>query len=154
MDEEDSLLLRNQLCFPLYACSRQVIKGYNTSLKELDLTYTQYVAMMVLWEEGDINVKTLGERLYLDSGTLSPLLKSLEQKGYVTRSRDASDSRIVTVSITDEGRELRTKATEVQSRMKGCLPIDAAEAETLYRILYKILKHNPIDGLKEPVYKE
>ncbi|MCQ2085300.1 MAG: MarR family transcriptional regulator [archaeon] len=140
MSDNDPLLLRNQLCFPLYACSRQVVRGYTSALDKLDLTYTQYVTMMVLWEEGSINVKTLGERLFLDSGTLSPLLKGLEKKGYVTRVRDSKDTRVLLVELTEKGKTLKTEAVKVQSEMKACLPLTEEESVTLYRLLYKILE--------------
>ena len=108
MNEIDfsSLKLDNQLCFPLYAASREVIRRYRPFLEELDLTYTQYITMMVFWEVGQINVKELGKRLYLDSGTLTPLLKSLEAKGYVNRSRSKSDERVLNVELTVAGEEL------------------------------------------------
>ncbi|MCQ2070016.1 MAG: MarR family transcriptional regulator [archaeon] len=139
MSDDDPLLLRNQLCFPLYACSRQVIRGYTPLLEKLDLTYTQYVVLMVLWEEGSVNVKTLGERLFLDSGTLSPLLKGMEKKGFIVRERSEEDSRVVIVSVTDKGNGLRSDAEKIHSDMASCLPLDKEEAATLYRLLYKIL---------------
>ena len=103
---EEKLKLENQLCFPLYACSKEVIKKYKPILDEFDLTYTQYITMMVLWEYGSINVKTLGDMLFLDSGTLTPLLKKLESKGYITRNRDKNDERNLIISITDSGKKL------------------------------------------------
>ena len=104
-DRYAGLRLKNQLCFPLYAASREVIRHYRPHLEALDLTYTQYITMMVLWEEREISVKQLGNRLYLDSGTLTPLLKSLETKGYVTRCRSEADERVVLVRLTDTGLE-------------------------------------------------
>ena len=136
----DPLLLENQLCFPLYACSRMVVKKYHPFLEELDLTYTQYIAMMVVWEAGRISAKTMGERLFLDSGTLTPVLKSLEAKGFVSRCRSSEDERVLMVELTEAGRALRERAESVPSQMAGCLTLDPADAAELYRILYKLLK--------------
>lgn len=138
----DPLKLENQLCFPLYACSRQVVKKYHPFLEALDLTYTQYIAMMVVWEEGRISAKRMGERLFLDSGTLTPVLKSLEAKGFVRRSRDSEDERVLLVELTDAGRELRERALSVPGQIAGCITLDPAEAAELYRLLYKILLEN------------
>lgn len=135
----DPLKLENQLCFPLYACSRQVVKKYHPYLEALDLTYTQYIAMMVVWEEERISAKRMGERLFLDSGTLTPVLKSLEAKGFVCRRRDSEDERVLLVELTDAGRELRERALSVPGQIAGCITLDPAEAAELYRILYKIL---------------
>ena len=110
MADFDALKLENQLCFPLYAASREVIKRYYPFLDAIDLTYTQYIAMMVFWEEKEISVKELGHRLFLDSGTLTPLLKCLEAKGLVTRSRSLDDERVVIARITEEGEALKEKA--------------------------------------------
>ena len=93
-DKYDALKLENQLCFPLYACSKEIVRKYKPFLDELDLTYTQYIAMMVLWEHRQISVKDMGALLYLDSGTLTPVLKKLEQKGYLVRARDSEDERV------------------------------------------------------------
>ena len=109
----EALRLDNQLCFPLYACAKEIVRRYKPFLDEIDLTYTQYIVMMVLWEEREINVKELGSRLYLDSGTLTPVLKRLEQKGLITRQRDDKDERVLIVSITKEGDELKDKAVEI-----------------------------------------
>ena len=135
----DPLKLENQLCFPLYACSRQVVKKYHPYLEALDLTYTQYIAMMVVWEEERISAKRMGERLFLDSGTLTPVLKSLEAKGFVRRRRDSGDERVLLVEVTDAGRALREQALSVPGQMAGCITLDPAEAAELYRLLYKIL---------------
>ena len=136
----DSLLLKNQLCFPLYACARETIKLYKPYLDELDLTYTQYIAMMVLWEKNSLSVKELGEALYLDSGTLTPLLKKMEAKGLLTRRRSTEDERSLLVSLTPEGRALREKALNVPTQMSQCLKLEPGEAADLYRLLYKMLK--------------
>ena len=140
MDEIiDPLKLENQLCFPLYACARQVVKKYHPVLEELDLTYTQYIAMLVVWEAGCISARDMGERLFLDSGTLTPVLKSLENKGFVRRYRSSEDERILLVEVTEDGRALRERALSVPGRIAGCFHLQPAEAGELYRLLYKIL---------------
>lgn len=141
MNEIDfsSLKLDNQLCFPLYAASREVIRRYRPFLEELDLTYTQYITMMVFWEVGQINVKELGKRLYLDSGTLTPLLKSLEAKGYVNRSRSKSDERVLNVELTETGEALKERAVKIPGCLMEMMPLDQEEAGELYRLLHKIL---------------
>lgn len=141
MDETkyDALKLSNQLCFPLYAASREVIKQYRPYLDALDLTYTQYIAMMVFWEEGQLSVKELGKRLFLDSGTLTPVLKSLEAKGYVSRSRSAEDERVVVASITEKGEQLKDLALLVPEKVAGCVKLEPQEAMQLYGLLYKVL---------------
>ena len=116
-DKYDSIKLDNQLCFPLYACSKEIIRKYKPFLDEIDLTYTQYITMMVMWEKKSVNVKTLGECLYLDSGTLTPVLKKLESKGYITRERSEKDERNLVVSITDSGMKLRDKAVEIPAKI-------------------------------------
>lgn len=133
------LKLENQLCFPLYACSREIVKRYKPFLDQIDLTYTQYIAMMVMWERKSVNVKELGECLYLDSGTLTPLLKKLEVKGFVTRMRSDKDERNLVVAITDEGEKLKEKAVEIPLQIAGCTNLTAEEGKMLYGILYKML---------------
>jgi DNA-binding MarR family transcriptional regulator len=118
-----------------------VVKRYKPYLEEIGLTYTQYIAMMVLWEHKTINVKTLGEYLYLDSGTLTPLLKRLESAGLIERNRDSNDERNVIIKLTPEGAKLKESASEIPEKIKQCLPITEEEAMTLYRLLYKILKN-------------
>ena len=135
----DVLKLENQLCFPLYAAAREVVKRYRPYLDELDITYTQYITMMVMWEEKEITVKVLGERLFLDSGTMTPVLKSLEAKGYVTRKRSTTDERSVSVFLTDSGEVLKEKAVGIPAKVAGCTNLTAEEGLQLYRILYKIL---------------
>lgn len=135
----DALKLENQLCFPLYACSRELVKKYKPYLDEINLTYTQYITMMVLWEKKSLNVKTLGDCLYLDSGTLTPLLKKMEQQGLVSRERSESDERRLVVSITEKGELLKEQAKTIPARMAACIHLDAEEVVTLYRLLYKIL---------------
>ena len=136
----DALKLENQLCFPLYAAAREVVKRYRPYLDELDITYTQYITMMVMWEEKEITVKALGEKLFLDSGTMTPVLKSLEAKGYVTRKRSTTDERSVSVFLTDNGEALKEKAVDIPAKVAGCVGLDLSEAAALYETLYKILK--------------
>lgn len=136
----DVLKLENQLCFPLYACSKEIVRKYKPFLDEIDLTYTQYITMMVLWEHKEISVKDLGEFLYLDSGTLTPVLKKLEQKGYVTRARDVQDERVLNVTITEAGEELKEKALEIPIKIGRCVCLEPEDAMKLYEILGKILK--------------
>ncbi len=139
-NEYDALKLCNQLCFPLYACAKEIVRRYKPYLDEIDLTYTQYIAMMVLWEHKQINVKDMGAFLYLDSGTLTPVLKKLEQKGYLTRERDKEDERVLNVTITEQGEALKEQAVQIPRKMQGCVSLDKEEAQTLYRILNKILE--------------
>lgn len=139
MDKYDVLKLENQLCFPLYAASREIVKAYHPYLSEIGLTYTQYIALMVLWEDKKISVKGLGEKLHLDSGTLTPLLKGLEKKGYVTRTRSKEDERFLVVEITSEGEQLKEKAVEIPMKMMGCTNLNQEEAKQLYSLLYKII---------------
>ncbi|RCX12191.1 MarR family transcriptional regulator [Anaerobacterium chartisolvens] len=135
----DMLRLENQLCFPLYACTREVVKKYKPLLDEIGLTYTQYIAMLVLWEKKSINVKSLGQCLYLDSGTLTPLLKKLESSGLVSRTRSAEDERNLIVTITGKGEQLKDKAIEIPHKLASCLSLSSEEAKLLYRLLYKML---------------
>ncbi len=139
-DKYDSLKLENQLCFPLYACAKEVVKKYKPFLDELDITYTQYIAMMVMWEHTKMNVKELGEYLFLDSGTLTPLLKTLEKKGLVTRARSKEDERNLVVSVTDEGMALRDKALDIPKKVAGCIRLEESEAKELYILLHKLMK--------------
>ena len=139
MDKYDSLKLENQICFPLYACAKEVVKTYRPFLDEIGLTYTQYIAMMVLWQRGSLSVKELGEKLFLDSGTLTPVLKTLEEKGFVERRRSREDERVVVATVTDEGMRLREKAAGIPAKMAGCVKLTPEEAMTLYTLLYKLL---------------
>ena len=138
-DKYDALKLENQLCFPLYACSKEIVRRYKPYLDEIDLTYTQYIAMMVLWERGRINVKDMGALLYLDSGTLTPVLKKLEQKGYLTRERDRADERVLNVTITELGEKLKEDAVLVPKKMGCCVCLEKEDADELYRLLHKVL---------------
>lgn len=140
----DQLKLENQLCFPLYACARQVVGSYTPYLKKLGITYTQYIVFMVLWEQDGIPVGTLGAKLHLDNGTLTPLLKKMETAGFVTRTRSREDERVVIVTLTDKGWAMRDQAADVPMQVGRCISMDPEEAQTLYRLLYKIL--DPMDG--------
>jgi len=142
MDEFDALKLENQLCFPLYACSKEIIRRYKPYLDPLDLTYTQYITLLVLWEEQDVSVKKLGDMLYLDSGTMTPVLKKLEAKGYITRTRSTEDERSVCVGLTAEGEALKERAKNIPMQLGSCVRLTAKEAVQLHRLLHKIL-----DGL-------
>ncbi len=135
----DILKIENQLCFPLYASAKEVVKKYKPYLDKIDLTYTQYITMMIMWDKKEINVKSLGECLYLDSGTLTPLLKKLEQKGFITRKRSADDERNLIVTITDKGEALKQEAVNIPMAVSGCFDLTMEETAQLYKILYKIL---------------
>ena len=140
-EKYESLKLGNQLCFPLYACSKEIIRKYKPYLDKIDLTYTQYITMMVLWEKKTVNVKTLGECLYLDSGTLTPVLKKLESKGYITRTRSTEDERNLVVTITEAGEALKDQAIEVPASIGSCVKLTKEEAQILYNLLYKIIQN-------------
>ena len=135
----ESLKLGNQLCFPLYACSKEIIRKYKPFLDALDLTYTQYIVMMVMWEKKRVNVKTLGENLFLDSGTLTPVLKKLESKGYIKRERSEKDERNLVVTLTDDGEALKDKAVNIPQKVGSCVCLSMEEYKTLYDLLYKII---------------
>ena len=140
----DELKLENQLCFPLYACSRAITRAYGPLLEAFDLTYTQYITMMALWEHGAMSVKELGACLLLDSGTLTPLLKKLEARGLVERARDTADERRLVVSLTPQGRALEDKVACVPGQMACKVPLTPEEGKQLGMLLYKI-----IGGLRE-----
>ncbi|MDO4280428.1 MAG: MarR family transcriptional regulator [Peptococcaceae bacterium] len=139
-ETHDPLNLDNQLCFPLYACAKEIVRRYTPFLDALGLTYTQYIAMMVLWEEKALSAKALGKRLFLDSGTLTPMLKRLEQKQLLERHRDTGDERVLIVSITEAGEALREKALRVPEQMAECVHLSPQDAAELYRILHTLLK--------------
>ncbi|MBQ1809928.1 MAG: MarR family transcriptional regulator [Erysipelotrichaceae bacterium] len=139
MSNKDALKLENQLCFPLYAASKEVIRRYNPLLKKLDLTYTQYLVMMVLWEEGTIGAKELGDKLFLDSGTLTPLIKKMQAKGYLDKTQSEDDLRRITLTITEKGRRLQDEAVSVPFAVADCVRLEEKDAADLYRILYEIL---------------
>ena len=135
----EQLKLENQLCFPLYACAKEIVRSYKPFLDPLDLTYTQYIAMMVLWEREEISVKELGECLWLDSGTLTPVLKKLEAKGYIVRSRSEADERTVLLTVTPKGWDLRTRAADVPAQVGSGVCLTAEEAGALHALLHKML---------------
>ena len=142
MEEKyESLKLSRQLCFPLYACSREMIKLYKPFLDELGLTYTQYITLMVLWEHKAMTVKALGQELYLDSGTLTPLLKKLEEKGLVTRRRSDLDERNLIVTITELGESMRDQALHIPEEMTKCINLPQDDIRELYRMLHKMLEY-------------
>ena len=139
MGKYDSLKLENQLCFPLYACAKEIVRRYNPLLEEFGLTYTQYIVFLALWEKDDVSVSDLCARLYLDSGTLTPLLKKMEQEGYINRTRSASDERVVRITLTEKGREMEERAADIPMQVGSCIPLNPEEAATLYALLSKIL---------------
>lgn len=136
----EMLKLENQLCFPLYACAKEVVRRYTPFLEPLGLTYTQYIAMMVLWEHKSVTVKELGKKLYLDSGTLTPMLKKMEKAGWLVRERSRSDERVVVITITSFGERLQERAADIPLRMSQCLRLDSDEAMRLYSLLNELLK--------------
>lgn len=137
---KEQLKLENQLCFPLYACAKEIVRGYTPLLEPLGMTYTQYIAMMVLWEHKSISIKDMGKLLYLDSGTLTPMLKKMERNGWLCRKRSQDDERIVIISITDKGEAMQEKAAEVPIKMAQCLKLNNEEAMQLYVLLHKMMK--------------
>ena len=136
---KEQLKLSNQLCFPLYACAKEVVRSYTPFLEPLGLTYTQYVAMMVLWEHHSIGVKEMGELLFLDSGTLTPMLKKMEQRGWLTRERSKSDERRVVVTITHEGEQLQERAQDIPWRVAQCVSLGSEDMIELHGLLGKLL---------------
>lgn len=136
----DLLKLGNQLCFPLYACSKEIIRKYKPFLDPLGLTYTQYIALMALWEEDNLTVKALGERLYLDSGTLTPLLKKMEGQKLIKRIRSSEDERNVYIKLTEDGNLLKDKAAAVPEQIGRCFSLSNEEVLSLHQTLHKILK--------------
>lgn len=140
MKKYDLLKLENQLCFPLYVCSRQIVSLYSPYLKEFDLTYTQYIVFLALWEKDNITVSELCNTLYLDNGTLSPLVKKLEERGYVERLRSKDDERVVRIKLTEKGLNLKDDLYDIPLKVGNCVNIDPEDAGKLYEILYKIIK--------------
>ena len=139
MNKYDVLQLKNQLCFPLYLCSKEIIRKYTPLLNELDLTYTQYIVMMYFWEMKESNVKALGNVLLLDSSTLTPLLKKLEKKEYIKRARSNHDERNLVIKLTPKGEALKEKALDIPNQMGKCINLSEDEIKTLYSLIYKIL---------------
>ena len=151
-DYREAMKLANQLCFPLYAAARSVTGLYTPWLKPLGLTYTQYIVLLVLWEKDGVSVTEIGERLMLDNGTLSPLLKKLEQAGYVARQRSSGDERVVVITLTDAGRALQEKAKDIPRNVAGCVDLPPEKARMLYSLLYELLdnrKNKPMEGENE-----
>ena len=140
MEEKyESLKIKNQLCFPLYSAANKIVRSYTPLLKELELTYTQYLVMMVLWEVEKTNEKDLGDTLFLKSNTLAPLLKKLKTKGYIEMEKDDNDARNTIISLTLEGEKLKEKAVNVPYNIAKCVNLTNEEATFLYKILYKYL---------------
>ena len=140
-DYHEAMKLANQLCFPLYAAARNVTSLYTPWLKPLGLTYTQYIVFLVLWEKDGVSVTEIGEKLMLDNGTLSPLLKKMEQAGYVERRRCRRDDRIVEITLTEAGKALQEKAKDIPAHVAGCIDLSPEKARTLYSLLYELLKN-------------
>ena len=136
----EMLKLENQLCFPLYVCAKEVVRRYTPLLEPLGLTYTQYIVMMVMWEHKSISIKDMGKLLFLDSGTLTPMLKKMEKAGLITRKRASQDERMVIISITERGEQLQEKAAEVPSKMAGCVTLESDDAMQLYALLHKLMR--------------
>ncbi len=133
------LELEHQLCFPLYAAARRVMSRYTPYFKPLGITYTQYIVFLALWEMGTATVGDLCHRLYLDNGTITPLLKKMEEAGYIARARSDKDERVVTVHLTPSGWEMREKVRDIPMQVGSCIPLSLDEAATLYSLLYKLL---------------
>ena len=140
-DYKEAMKLKNQLCFPLYAAARNVVSLYTPLLKPLGLTYTQYLVFLVLWEQDGLSVGEIGEKLWLDNGTLSPLLKKLEKEGYLTRARAEEDDRVVTVSLTEKGKDLQEKAKLIPLQVADCIGLPPETAKGLYSALYELINN-------------
>ncbi len=135
------LKLNNQVCFPLYACSKELIRQYGPYLKKLNLTYTQYIVMMVIWERETVSSRELSECLHLDYGTLTPVLKRLEAAGILNKQRSEEDERLLTLSLTEKGRELKEDAVSIPPAIADCMGLTAEEFGILYSLTYKALRH-------------
>ena len=136
----EKLKLENQLCFPLYACAKEIVRRYTPLLEPFGLTYTQYIAMMVMWEHKSISIRDMGKLLFLDSGTLTPMLKKMEKAGWIQRKRSEIDERMVIITITDRGEALHDMASEIPAKMAGCVTLENDEALQLYSLLHKLMK--------------
>jgi DNA-binding MarR family transcriptional regulator len=143
-DYHEAMKLNNQLCFPLYAAARNVTGLYTPCLKPLGLTYTQYLVFLVLWEKDGIPVGEIGEKLMLDNGTLSPLLKKMEQAGYIERKRSHEDERVVVITLTEAGKALQEKAKDVPGQVAGCIDLPPEKARQLYELLYELLGNQKV----------
>ena len=137
----DVLKLNNQVCFPLYACSKELIRQYGPYLKKLNLTYTQYIVMMVIWERETVSSRELSECLHLDYGTLTPVLKRLEAAGYLNKKRSGEDERLLILSLTEKGRGLKEDAVSIPRAIAACMGLTAEEFGVLYALSYKALRH-------------
>ena len=140
-DYLDIMKLDNQLCFPLYAAARNVTSLYTPWLRPLGLTYTQYITFLVLWEKDGISVSEIGSRLMLDNGTLSPMLKKMEQEGYIERNRSREDDRVVIITLTEQGRDLQERAKDIPEKVAGCIDLPVEKAKQLYDLLYELLEN-------------
>jgi len=138
-DKYDCIRLENQLCFPLYACAKEVVRRYREPLEALNLTYTQYIVMMVLWEFGSMTEGELGKKVHLDSGTLAPLLKRLDKQGYIQRTRPETNERKLLLSLTEQGEALKEKAKAVPAAMQDCIPLERDELMLLKSLLDQAL---------------
>lgn len=138
-DYKEAMKLDNQLCFPLYAAARAVTGLYTPWLKELGLTYTQYLVFLVLWERDHIPAGEICSRLHLDTGTISPLLKKMEKAGHIRKERSSEDDRVVLISLTEQGRGLQEKAKHIPSQVGNCITLPPEKAKTLYDLLYELL---------------
>lgn len=138
-DYREAMKLSNQLCFPLYAAARGVTNLYTPILQPLGLTYTQYLVFLVLWERDGVTVGEIGEKLMLDNGTLSPLLKKLQEAGYIERRRSADDERVVLITLTEKGRDLQEQAKDVPKKAARCVDLPPEKARELYTLLYELL---------------
>ena len=145
-DKYEPLKLKNQLCFPIYAVSNKIVRTYKPFLEKLDLTYTQYIAMMVLWEKKQVNEKVLRNCLFLKSNTLAPLLRKLEKKGYIKKEKSNEDGRHLVISITQKGEELREDAIEIPMKMAKELHLSPKKAQMLYQILYELLEKDDCEN--------
>ena len=150
-EKREAMKLANQVCFPLYAAARHVISLYTPHLKPLGLTYTQYLVLLVLWERDGCTVGELCDKLMLDNGTLSPLLKKMQQAGYIQRTRSASDDRVVVITLTETGRALQEQAKDVPGLVAGCIDLPPEKARTLYALLYELLGQNHRESLDRSI---
>ena len=139
MEEFDCLKLENQLCFPLYVASKYVVRSYTPILEEFDLTYTQYIAMMAMWEHKSLSMNELGKILYLDSGTLTPLVNKLIKKGYLQKQTDPNDKRMISITLTEKGSSLKQEMKQVPGKVAKCICMDKEEAQALRKYLDKII---------------
>ena len=140
-DYHEIMKLNNQLCFPLYAAARNVTSLYTPWLKPLGLTYTQYITLLVLWEKDGVSVSEIGSKLMLDNGTLSPMLKKMEQSGYIERNRSREDDRVVIITLTQKGRELQEQAKDIPEKVGSCIDLPIEKARVLYDLLYELLEN-------------